>query len=141
MTFSKIATYGFLTIAGIAIGVTGVASLQSNAQTTTANTSNSSMVAKQDRPNMEARKAHRESIKTALTNSDYEAWKKAHSDSNFPRSSEMLKLIDTQEKFDKLVEGFKARESGDTETAKKIATELGLPEHKGKGGMGMKQNR
>lgn len=138
MTISKIATYGLLTISGVAIGVTGVSSLQSHAENTATNSSsNTSMVAAQDRPNLEARKTHREAIKKALTNKDYEAWKKAHSESNFLRSSEMLKLIDTQEKFDKLVEGFNARKNGDTEKAKQIATELGLPKPMHKGGMGM----
>jgi len=137
MTLSKIATYGLLTISGIAIGVTGVSALQSNAQTSadnSSNVSNSSVTTQPERPNKEARKAFRQGIKTALTNNDYEAWKQIHTDSKFPRSQEMLKLIDTQEKFDKLVEAFKARENGDKETAKKIATELGLPQIRQKGG-------
>lgn len=130
MNFSKIATYGILTISGVAIGVTGVSSLQSHAESTSTNSTNSSLVDtnRRERKNNRAEfKANRQVVKIALTNKDYEAWKTAVAAKNTPRSTEMLKLIDTQEKFDKLVEGFNARKSGDKATAEKIATELGLP--------------
>ncbi|MBN1156849.1 hypothetical protein JXA85_04480 [Candidatus Woesearchaeota archaeon] len=63
----------------------------------------------------------------------YDAWKAAVA--NSPREMKMAEKI-TQENFDAFVQMHKALQSGDTETAKKLAEELGLSGFRGGGHRG-----
>lgn len=63
--------------------------------------------------------AQREAITTALDNNDYEAWKVAMA--NSPKESDMLSKIDTEAKFQLLVEMHNNHERNEA-----ISTELGL---------------
>jgi hypothetical protein len=77
------------------------------------------------------REAHRAAVEAALESGDYTAWQAATAD----RAGPMAELI-TADNFGKLVELHNARESGDYETAQKLATELGLPARGERGGFG-----
>ncbi|MFA5747720.1 MAG: hypothetical protein WC872_01270 [Candidatus Absconditabacterales bacterium] len=63
-----------------------------------------------------------QAIQTALTNKDYSTWISLMSGN----LDNMLKKIDTQEKFNKFVDMHNAMLSGDIATAKKLSDELGV---------------
>jgi hypothetical protein len=126
MTTKKSTFLGIITAGGILL-ITSAGLIVANAQTATTTTSNSSsslssQVGKMmNRPDDATHKA----IDTAMDNKDYEAWKTAVAKA--PNGAEMLKLIDSQAKFDRLVVGHEAMKSGDKTTAEAVRTELGLP--------------
>ncbi|MEI6729167.1 MAG: hypothetical protein WCK98_06010 [bacterium] len=126
MTTKKSTFLGIITAGGILL-ITSAGLIVANAQTTTTTTSNSSSSLSSqvgrmmNRPNEATHKA----IDTAMDNKDYEAWKIAVTKD--PKAAEILKSIDSQAKFDRLVVGHEAMKSGDKTTAEAIRTELGLP--------------
>ena len=122
MTIKKSSFFGVITVGAILI-ITSTGLITANAQTTTTNSSSStsSQVGNTDKP---ANPLHQE-IKKALDNKDYEAWKAASAKTS--RGSEIVKIIDTQAKFDRLLVGYNAMKSGDKATAKAIRKELRLP--------------
>jgi PBP1b-binding outer membrane lipoprotein LpoB len=70
----------------------------------------------------EQRQVDRQAIKEALEKGDYEAWKIAVAKT--PRGEEMLKAVDTEDDFKKLMEAHNARKNGDIETFKTITKDL-----------------
>jgi hypothetical protein len=84
-------------------------------------------------PSKEEIQSNNEVVKTALENADYEAWKTAVTETR--RGETMLEKIDTQQKFDLLVE---MHNNG--ERNREIAEELGLEFGKrgGPGGPGQR---
>lgn len=84
----------------------------------------------------EEREQEREKIRTAVESGDYAAFQAA------AVNSPLEGKIDSQAKFDKLVEAKKLRESGDHEGAKAIMDELGIKPPRGHmGGEGMHEGR
>ncbi len=79
-------------------------------------------------------KLQNEDIMTAMDNADYQAWQDAVSES--PRGEELLEAIDSQDKFDKLVQAHNLRAEGveNLEEAKQIREDLGLKAPVKKGG-------
>jgi hypothetical protein len=67
--------------------------------------------------------AQKQKIDQAINNSDYAAWKNAIA--NTPNGQKLTQVI-TQDNFAKYVEMTKAMQNGDYNSAKKLATELGL---------------
>lgn len=65
----------------------------------------------------------REKVQQALEAGDYNAWKEAIGDS--PRGAKSTEVI-TEDNFETFVEMHNAMQSGDFETAKQLAEELGL---------------
>jgi uncharacterized membrane protein len=74
--------------------------------------------------------AKRQAVEDAINKGDYDAWKTAITDS--PKATDLLKQIDTKEKFDKFAEAHKLMQEARTK-ADAIYTELGLTN---KGGFG-----
>ena len=74
---------------------------------------------------------HRAAVEAALEAGDYTAWKTAVGSDG--REAKMAEVV-TEENFATFVKMHEAQKSGDSETAKVLAQELGLPE----GGCGMK---
>jgi len=68
------------------------------------------------------RNEHHQVIREAMDEGNYAKWQELTKD------HPMAQKIDTIEKFNKLKEGHEAMKSGDTEKAKQIGEELGLPE-------------
>ena len=131
MTTNKSTFLAVITAGGILL-ITSAGLIVANAQTTSSsNSSNSSIAGRMNRGGGTQLQA----IKTAMDNKDYEAWKTAVAAT--PKGTEMLKIIDTQAKFDRLMVGHLAKESGDTTTAEAIRSELGLPQRGPKGDKGM----
>ncbi len=122
-------TTTFLSIAAIAV-IAGFAI--STGLNTSASEVDTSATATQSAPeNMKGRgfwKWHGgfSAVKTAVEAKDFTAFQTAVKDTPFADQ------IITQEQFDKFVQMHALREEGKTEEAQAIATELGLPEMKGK---------
>lgn len=70
-------------------------------------------------------------LKVIIANKDFEAWKK-HVLENSPRP-EILKIIDTQAEFEKLMYAQSLRIAGEYEKSREIKNELGLTRHDGTG--------
>ena len=90
--------------------------------------------------NQENIKELHEKIKEAVANGDYETWKALHEE--LPNDSEMLSVIDTEEKFNQLVSAHQLMEEGRAkmEEAKAIMEELGMSQpQKGPGFRGMQK--
>ena len=126
MTTKKSTFLGIITAGGILL-ITSAGLIVANAQTATTTTSNSSSSLSSQVGKMTNRHDNgtHKAIDTAMDNKDYEGWKTAVAKA--PNGAEMLKLIDTQAKFDRLVVGHQAMKSGDKSTAETIRKELGLP--------------
>ena len=75
------------------------------------------------KPKREQLKTQMDSVKIALDNKDYTAWKAAIA--NVPNGAQILAKVDTQEKFTKLSEAHIAVKTAH-ETEQKVRTELGL---------------
>lgn len=73
------------------------------------------------------RAEHRKAIKAAIDSEDYEAYLEAVADT--PRAD----LIDSESKFEKLVEAHQLREAGNHEAAKEIMEDLGFQKPAGHG--------
>jgi len=74
-------------------------------------------------------------VETAIEDNDYEAWVEAVS--VLPHAEDITEII-TADDFDTLVQLHEAKESGDHDTARELASDLGLPKkghHKGERGM------
>ncbi len=92
-----------------------------------------------DPEKLEEMKQHREDVKTAVENGDYDAWYALMSENE--RAGDILEIIN-EDNFHLLGEMHEARENGDFETAKTIADELGLKRPmKGKFRGGMRGQR
>lgn len=76
-------------------------------------------------------------VRAAIEANDYTAFQAV-----IPEERKKAEVIDSQEKFDRLVEAYKLKEAGDREGAKAIKDELGLgDDHEGKEGRGHKGDR
>lgn len=80
-----------------------------------------------------------EAVRNALENNDFEAWKTAMTEAK--NGEEILKVVDTQEEFAKMVEIHELREKNreNNEKIKTIHEELGLEFQKGPKGKNAKQ--
>jgi len=76
------------------------------------------------------REVHRAEMKEIMEAGDYDAFLEAVSDQ--PRAEERLEEM-TEEKFEKMVEAHKLRESGDYEGVKEIMKELGIRKRMNRG--------
>ena len=85
----------------------------------------------EDAERFQEREAHRAEMEAIMESGDYEAWKEHVAE--MPRASMMAEQI-TEENFDTFVEMHNARVNGDHETAKELASELGI--EKGRKGFG-----
>lgn len=81
-------------------------------------------------------KEQMEAVRTAIENKNYQEWQTAVK--NSPNGGErILEAVDSEEDFNKLVEGHQKMQEGDREGAEEIREELGLPMRgKGPGGQG-----
>jgi hypothetical protein len=91
---------------------------------------------------IEQRQSQSQAIQQAIENNDYEAWRTLMqqkqdlmAEKEFAPKVNILEIIDSQEKFDKLVQAWQAMQSGDYETAKAIQEELGFPKIPGLWGL------
>jgi len=75
----------------------------------------------------EYKKEKHQEVKTAIEAGDYEAFK------NVVEDSPLAEKIDSESKFEKLIEAHELRESGDKEGAQEIMSELGIERGEGKG--------
>ena len=85
---------------------------------------------------MAERFSSKQAVRGAIENSDFDAWVEA------VESKPGITDIVTEENFETFVAMHEARQSGDLETAKQLAEELGIPAMQGKGfGRGFGQRK
>jgi len=79
-------------------------------------------------------------LEAAMEAGDYDLWVSIREDNNLPMNGKIFSVIN-EDNFDKFVELHEAMESGDSDTADSIRSELGLGQGMMKRGNGQKNSR
>jgi uncharacterized membrane protein len=125
MTKNSLLTIGGVSLLGIGL-ISGLALTTSAQEVDTSNPSTDASqienagrrFARRRGASQEVKDA-KEAVRTAIDNQDYEAWRAAAAE--LPNSEHLLSQVDTQEKFDRLLEAHSLKEE-----ARAIMEELGL---------------